>query len=141
MLEFNGSFLIQLVNFFVMMAFLQIFLFKPVLAVVEKRNKTLDALRQDAQNLNGEAERIFGEYNAKTANLKKESVGALASARQQAVAEQDRLVKEARDEYSKSLETGLAEVDNRIGKVRAELKVEAEKLSRKMASNLLGRAL
>ncbi|MBI3793888.1 MAG: F0F1 ATP synthase subunit B [Nitrospinae bacterium] len=141
MLEFNGSFLIQLVNFFVMMFFLQKFLFKPVLEVVEKRNKALGALKQDANNISTEADKIFDAYNKQSASLKTESSAILAASKQKGTSEQERLLKEAREKQSQMLDAGLAEVESRIGKVKAELGKEAEKLSVLMASKLLGRAL
>ena len=141
MLEFNGSFLIQLVNFLLIVLFLNHFLFKPVLQMVEKRNKTLETLRGDAKTLTERADKIFADYNSKYSDLRKESAAALLASRQQGLAEQDRIVKEAREKYAKTLESGMADVERLIGKVRAELKSEAEKLSKKMASILMGRAV
>ncbi len=141
MLELNGSFLIQLVNFLILLFFLSHFLFKPVLKMVEKRNQTLDAHRTEAQSLNERAEKIFAEYNAKTSDLKKENTAVLAASRQRGMAEQDRMVKEAREQYDQTLESGLADVERIIAKVRTELKSEAQKLSHKMASILTGRTV
>jgi F-type H+-transporting ATPase subunit b len=141
MLELNGSFLIQLVNFLLLMFFLSHFLFKPVLQMVEKRNKTLDTFRTEAQNLNERAEKIFADYNAKTSDLKKENSSVLAASRQLGMEEQDRIVKEAREKYHNTLESGLADVEKLIAKVRTELKSEAQKLSHMMASILAGRTV
>ncbi len=141
MLELNGSFLIQLVNFLLLLLFLSHFLFKPVIKMVEKRNQTLDTFRTEAQGLNERAEKIFSEYNAKTADLKKENTAVLAASRLRGMAEQDRIVNEAREKYDKTLESGLADVERIIAKVRTELKAEAQKLSHKMASILAGRTV
>lgn len=141
MLELNGSFLIQLVNFLLLLLFLSHFLFKPVIKMVEKRNQTLDTFRTEAQGLNERAEIIFSEYNAKTSDLKKENTAVLAASRQRGIAEQDRIVKEAREKYDETLASGLADVEHLIAKVRTELKSEAQKLSHKMASILVGRTV
>ncbi|MBI3581099.1 MAG: hypothetical protein HY098_03325 [Nitrospinae bacterium] len=141
MLELNSSFLIQLVNFLVLLFFLSQFLFKPVLKMVEQRNKTLATVRKDAQNLNERAEKIFAEYNSKTSDLKKENFAVMAASRQRGMAEQDRIVSEARDKYHKTLESGLADMERLVAKVRTELRSEAQKLSHKMASILAGRTV
>jgi len=139
MIELNGTFLIQLVNFLVMMLFLNFFLFKPVMAIVEKRNKAMKSLSDETAKFAADAEKLLSAYDAKNAEVKKTTALILLAARQQGVAEQEQTLKAARDRYAETFDAAMAQMESQIQGAKAGLKGEADKISRQMASRLLGR--
>ena len=62
-MEFNlSTFILEIINFLILVWILQRFLYKPVLAVIAKRKESIDASLADAQNLRDEAETLQKKY-------------------------------------------------------------------------------
>lgn len=139
MIELNGTFLIQIVNFFVMVLFLNYFLFKPVMEMVEKRNKALKSLHTDAAKASNEADQTVKQLEERAAEAKKAMSSSIASARQQAILEQESIMKDARRRYAETLDAALEKVGAEMAAARKQLKGESENISREMAKRILGR--
>lgn len=139
MIELNESFLMQLVNFFAMILFLNYFLFKPVMEIVDRRNKALKGLSTDAAKAANDAAKSLKEYDERTAEAKRATSAILIASRQAAAAEQETILKNARQRYAETVDAALVKIKADIKGAEAGLKGEAEKLSRDMATRLLGR--
>ncbi len=139
MIELNVSFLIQLINFFAMILFLNYFLFKPVMEIVDRRNKTLKGLSTDAAKAANDAAKSMKELDDRAAEAKRATSAILITARQAAAAEQEKILKDARQRYTETVDAALVKIKADIKGAEAGLKGEAEKLSRDMATRLLGR--
>lgn len=139
MIELNVSFLIQLVNFFAMILFLNFFLFKPVMEIVDRRNKSLKGLSTDAAAAANDAAKLLKEYEERAAEAKRASSAILIASRQAAAAEQEKILKDARQRYAETVDAALSKIKADIKGAEAGLKGEAEKLSRDMATRFLGR--
>ena len=92
MIEFNSSFFLQLINFLVLILILHLFLFKPILKNLNKRNDLIRSLKEDTESLNKKADRLVEEYNISIANTKKESMDIINKAKAEAVTEQNRII-------------------------------------------------
>lgn len=139
MIELNESFLYQLANFIVLIFFLNYFLFKPVMAIVDKRNAALKGFNGDAAKAANDAAKAMKEYEELGAEARRASAAALIAARQAAAAEQEKILKDARQRYTETVDAALAKIKADIKGAEAGLKGETEKLSRDMATRLLGR--
>lgn len=139
MIELNESFLIQLINFFAMILFLNYFLFKPVMEIVERRNKALKGFHTDAAKAVNDAAKSMKELDERAAEAKRATSALLIAARQSAAAEQEKILKDARQRYAETVDAALVKIKADIKGAEANLKGEAEKLSRDMATRLLGR--
>lgn len=139
MIELNYSFLIQLINFFAMILFLNYFLFKPVMEIVERRNKALKGFHTDAAKAANDAAKSMKELDERAAEAKRATSATLIAARQSAAAEQEKILKDARQRYAETIDAALVKIKADIKEAEANLKGEAEKLSRDMATRLLGR--
>lgn len=65
-MELNWStFLLEIINFLVLIWILKRFLYKPVLAIIAKRQAGIDQTLQDAQTLRSEAEQLQHQYEAR----------------------------------------------------------------------------
>jgi F-type H+-transporting ATPase subunit b len=139
MIELNESFLMQLANFFAMILFLNYFLFKPVMEIVDRRNKALKGLHTDAAKAANDAAKSMKEYDERAAEAKRATSAILISSRQAAAAEQETILRDARQRYAETVDAALVKIKADIKGAEAGLKGEAEKLSRDMATRLLGR--
>jgi F-type H+-transporting ATPase subunit b len=138
MVELNETFFIQLVNFLIMVFFLNHFLFRPVMAVVEKRKKRLDSLETDVGGLKEKAEKIVADYEKQLSDIKKETAEIIGKARLEAQEEQNRVVSEARSQFSRQVEDGRLQIRREAEAASSAIKKEAENISGRIASKLLG---
>ncbi len=139
MIEINGTFFIQLANFLLMIFFLNHFLFKPVLAMVERRNEKMSSLESDAARYKDKGEHVMKDYEDKLYEMRKEASGMLAAARKGGLAEQEKIVGQARREFTLQIENAKNEIGRESKKASESLKKEVEEISSDIAKTLLGR--
>ncbi len=139
MIDINGTFFIQLVNFLIMVFFLNYFLFKPVLAMVERRNEKMRSLKSDAARNKDKGEKVMGKYENKLTEMRKETSGMLAAARKDGLAEQGKIVGQARKEFTRQIEDAKSEIGRESKKASESLKKHIEEISADIAKTLLGR--
>lgn len=139
MIEINATLLYQFINFLLLIFFLNHFLFKPVMEVVERRNKKLRTFSKDTAKFKLKAEDAVKGYDEKLAQMKKSSAAILLAARQQSAAEHEKIIKESRQKFSQQMDTAKKEIEKESAKTSAALKKEAEAISLSIASTLLGR--
>jgi len=139
MIEINETLIYQFINFLVLMFFLNHFLFKPIMEVVERRNNKLRSFANDTAKFTQKSEEAVKGYDEKLSQLKKSSAAILLSARQQSAAEHEKIIKESRRKYALQIEKAKEEIEKTSARTSAALKKEAEAISREIASRLLGR--
>lgn len=100
-----STFVLEILNFLVLVWILKRFLYKPVLEVIARRRAGIEKTRTDAETLRADAEKLRGQYEGRLADWNKE--------RQQ-----------ARDALTRELETERA---SKIEALRKELTQEREK--------------
>ncbi|GMT42163.1 MAG: ATP synthase subunit b [bacterium] len=141
MIELNKTVLVQLVNFFVMIFFLNHFLFKPILKVVENRKKKLRSLASENMKFDDRADKAIREHDTKMAELKNEVSGIISAARKQANQEHEKIVNRSREEFTNQVETAKQEIEKKSAAVFETLKKETEKISRGIAGKIMGREI
>lgn len=141
MIELNGTILIQLVNFFIMILFLNRFLFRPVMEVVEKRNGVLRSLNSDNAKFKENADRAMREYDSKMSDMKKETADILLAARRRANKEQEEIVSSARDKLRSQMETAREEIKRRSDIALEEIRSDVKGISRDIAEKIIGRGV
>ena len=139
MIELNSTMWIQMVNFIVLMFILNLLLYKPILAIIEKRQKNFEDSENEIKGLNGTIERKMAEYEDK-----------MRLAKLKAVEEKGEILKEGTDKAKEIIEAVRSEVpgmmDGFRGKLDAEvnsakifLNGKAKELSVEIAEKVLGR--
>ena len=139
MIEFNETLLYQFINFLVLIFFLNHFLFKPVMEVVERRNNKLRTFANDTAKFKQKGEEAVKGYDEKLSQMKKSSAAILLAARQQSAAEHEKIIKESRQKFVQQMDKAKEEIEKESAKTSAALKKEADAISRDIASRLLGR--
>lgn len=141
MISLDYTLLIQMGSFLVLMVILNLFVFRPMVALLEEREKRIKDPGTDAKGMEAEVEKMRLQYEA-----------TLNEAKLKAVEERNRLRKEGADREQeivkgayKAAEGTVSEVKERIEKelsiARETLRKEAESLSSNVAEKLLGRAI
>ena len=129
MIEINWTFFVQLANF----------LFNPILKNVEKREAKLKAFTLDAEKLSRRTEELVVEYDAKLEEAKKRTSDTIHKAKHKAGAEQERIIQEARKDFSGQIDKAMVDIAQYAENAEKELKKEADAISAGITSKIMGK--
>ena len=141
MIQIDFSLLLQIINFLVLIVILNFLLYKPLLAIIDKRNGRIEAGREEINRLNRSVEEKMAAYEEKVRATK---IGALG--------ENKHLIKEGSDQ-AKAILAGVSEeifalTEQYHAKLQEEVLVakdalssQSQRISLEIAEKVLGRKL
>lgn len=141
MIELNLSFVIQLINFGILVLVLNVFLFKPIRKVLADRRQVIDSAREKTVSVDAEVQSKMTQYEARLHEAKAEAGARRAESLKVAQAEEAALLEKARKQASNSLASIRERVAKEAGEARELLKKQAEVLSGDICEKILGRSL
>ncbi|MDD5285446.1 MAG: ATP synthase F0 subunit B [Desulfuromonadaceae bacterium] len=141
MIELNLAFVVQLINFGILVLVLNIFLYKPIRKVLSDRRNVIDSAREKAVLVDEEVQTKMAQYESRLREAKAEAGARRAESLKEAQLEEAVVLEKARKEASGS----LASIRNRVAKeasdARELLRKQAEVLSADICEKILGRSL
>jgi F-type H+-transporting ATPase subunit b len=140
-IELNLAFVVQAINFGILVLVLNIFLYKPIRKVLADRRQVIDSARGKAAQVDLEVQEKMARYEARLHEAKTEAAGRRSEALKQAQAEETALLEKARKEAAGSLEAIRDRVAKEAADARVLLKQQAEALSGDICEKILGRSL
>lgn len=141
MIELNLSFVIQLINFGILVLVLNVFLYKPIRKVLADRRQVIDSARDKTVSVDAEVQSKMAQYEARLHEAKTEAGARRAETLKSAQAEETELLEKARKQASESLGSIRERVAREAGEARELLKKQAEVLSGDICEKILGRSL
>lgn len=141
MIELNLAFVVQAINFGILVLVLNIFLYKPIRKILADRRQVIDSAREKAASVDLEVQEKMARYEARLHQAKTEAAGRRAEALKEAQAEETALLEKARKEAAGSLDSIRTKVAKEAADARALLKQQAEALSGDICEKILGRSL
>lgn len=112
MLRLDWNILFNIINLIILYLLMKRFLFKPVNAILEKRQQAADAQFAEADRQKAEAKESQKHYDALVQGAEDEKKRIVADARQEASAEYGRIVSEAKDKADGIVEKAKADAEN-----------------------------
>ena len=112
MLRLDWNILFNIINLIILYLLMKRFLFKPVNAILEKRQQAADAQFAEADRQKAEAKERQEHYDALVQGAEDEKKRIVADARQEASAEYGRIVSEAKDKADGIVEKAKADAEN-----------------------------
>ena len=112
MLRLDWNILFNIINLIILYLLMKRFLFKPVNAILEKRQQAADAQFAEADRQKAEAKESQEHYDALVQGAEDEKKRIVADARQEASAEYGRIVSEAKDKADGIVEKAKADAEN-----------------------------
>lgn len=137
MLNLNATLIVQLVNFIVFLAILNVIFFRPVGAAIAKRRAYLDGLANDIVQLQHDARALRGRAEEHRAAARRETDEALARERVEIARETDAIVAQAQGEAAQIAARAQAEVVREVERAR----VEEARIVDALAGEMLRRAI
>ena len=137
----GGYFIVQVINFLILLIVLNVWVYRPVLGLLEKRKETVAQGLEDARvaaearaNAEKEAEKIIAEAQTKATQIVRD-----ATVRAEEAAKDIRAAAEA--EAAKAREEALADVEQERVRILSELRGQVAALAMAAAQKLVGESL
>lgn len=141
MINLDLAFVIQLINFLILVLILNIFLYKPIRKVLADRNGELAAAKAKAEAVDKDVQEKMAEYESRLRAVKGEAGNERTTLIKEAQAEEAAVLEKARKEAADS----LASIKERVAREAADAKVllqeQARALSLEICEKVLGRSL
>jgi len=140
MIDFNYTILIQFANLLVLMILLNIFLFKPVLKAIDKREEKIGSHFDEARSTKEKVGFLKMSYEDSIKEKKMPIVEAKDAALNEAHTAATQIIEKARADLSNEILRIRVDIENDSKKVRNALQMDVEKLSREAAQKILKRS-
>jgi F-type H+-transporting ATPase subunit b len=137
--DFDASFLVQLVLFVILTLVLKPLLFDPMLALFEEREKRTDGAKAQARKIDEKSASALSQYEAEMAKARAAASADRDAIRAEAQKHEQEIMAGVRAKAAAAIEQGKRAAREEADRARAALRAEAAALAKDMASNLLGR--
>ncbi len=139
-MEFDWTtFALEVINFLVLVWLLKHFFYRPVLAVIERRQAATAKTLADAEAVRGEAERLRAECGTRLAGIEQERVAARARLDQEIAAERARRLAAVAAEAEAEAQRRRMRAVRADAEAKAALEREAVSVATRFASRFLER--
>lgn len=139
MVEINGTLLVQFINFFILVAILAKFAFKPLVGVMEARRKKIEGDLANAQATLDSAEVTKKEYEAQLANARKEAQAIVEKAAQLAERNTQAQIKELKEQLVREKEEARNEIAREQAKAMEKMREDMISLSMDIAGKIVAK--
>ncbi len=141
MITLDLTFVIQLVNFLVLMLVLNIFLYKPIRKVMADRKGQIDGAKERAAAVDKDVQEKMALYETRLREIKSKAGAEREVLRGDALREEAAILEKARKEAADSLSSIKAKVAKEAVEAKEYLTVQARSLSLEICEKVLGRSL
>jgi F-type H+-transporting ATPase subunit b len=141
MIELNITLLIQMVNFLVLVLIMDRLIFRPILGIIEKRDKHLEELKSKAVTFSEKAGEIQSEHDAQLAAIKREGTHIIDEIRKKGHEEQKEIVDMALENLDRKLKVAKDEIGREKEVASKRLQEETASIAMQLASKLLDRKI
>lgn len=129
------------INIFLLFIFLSYILFNPVRDMLKKRQEKITEERETTKADMAKAEALKEEYDEKLKSVDKEVEAILASARKKAMANEEKIISEAKEEALRIIEHAKAEAELEKEKAKDDVKREIIAVSTLMAGKVVAASI
>ena len=141
MISLNATLIIQIINFIFLMWFLNKFLFKPVLKILDERKNRVESDFRKAKELEEKIKEGFEKYNMELENAKSEGANLKLKARDEATKVLNEKIEKAKMEANNYLNQFKQEMEKTKKDLKVQLEKDIENLAKTLCSTLLGREI
>jgi F-type H+-transporting ATPase subunit b len=138
-LDFDLSFLGQMVAFSILLIVLKPLLFDPLLKLFEERERRTEGAKLLARRMDERAGELLRRYQTELAAARKAASEERERLRGEGLKIESQILSEARTEVGKVIDEGKARIAREAATLRAELSAKSGELARDIASRVLGR--
>jgi F-type H+-transporting ATPase subunit b len=137
--DFDATFLVQLVLFTGLTLVLKPLLFDPMLKLFEERERRIDGAKMQARKMDEKSATALAKYETEMARARMSANAEREKIRAEGLKREQEILAAVRASTSKTIEDGKRTALAEAERVRATLKSEAGTLARDVAGRVLGR--
>ena len=141
MINLDLAFFIQIINFGILVLILNLFLYKPIRAILAKRREEIESSRERTNDVDQQVQTKMAEYESRLRGAKAEVGAKRAELVKEAQAEESALLDKARGEATASLSSIRDRIARESAEARTLLQQQAQALSGDICEKILGRSL
>lgn len=138
-IDFDRTFVVQMVLFGFLILVLKPLLFDPVLKVFEEREKRTEGARAEAREMQEEAGELLTRYEKKMEQVNLVAAGERERIRTETSKLEAEILGEARTVAAGVVSEGRSKIESEVSSIRFDLGRESEKLAQEIAQRVLGR--
>jgi F-type H+-transporting ATPase subunit b len=139
LLKIDKTLIVQIIIFIAAIFILNSLLFKPLLGLIEKRERLTTGRIKEAKELRERVEQIEKEYRAKLDEIRAKAMEERNEMRREAQAAAEDLIEKAHREAQALLEEAQSKLELEAKEIRERIKPEIEVLAHEIALKILGR--
>jgi F-type H+-transporting ATPase subunit b len=140
-LDFDLTFVVQMVAFTVLVIVLKPILFDPLMKLFEERERRTDGAKLLARRMDERAGELLQRYESELESVRRAATEERERLRAEGQRLEAQILAEARAETAKVVEEGKAKLERERRSLRTELASTSEELARDIASRVLGREI
>lgn len=141
MIDIDLAFVIQLINFLVLLAVLNVLLYKPIRKVLAERQGKIADARSRAEGVDQDVQAKMAEYEARLKEMKSGAADERGVLVKEAQAEEATIIDAARKDASATIAAIKERVAKEAAAARTILQEQAKLLSVDICEKVLGRSL
>ena len=137
MLDFNISFLVMAINFFVLLLVMNSILFKPLLRIFKERERTVKGDLNAAKEMNNRREESIAGLNRELAETRSKAKETFETLRAEGLQRQKEVLTSAEAEASAILDKARSDIRAEVERARQTLRTEIDKFSDEIVRKLV----
>ena len=139
MLDINGTIIVQIINFILMVIILSVIAYKPIMKMMKERADKIANDLDSAEREKGLAEELRKDYQRQLSDARKQAQQILDKAVQQAEISKEEILAETRLANAKLLKQAEEEITRARDKMLQEMRAQIVTLSIELAGKVLAR--
>jgi F-type H+-transporting ATPase subunit b len=140
MIELNITLIIQLVNFLILLALLNVLIYKPIRGIVKQRQAKMSSDLTEIERFNEQARSKLDEYQAALDRARKEAGEIRESEKKTAVAEEKDILAAAGEEGASVLNAARKDIEDQSQEARKALSQQVKKYAKLVTDKVLVKA-
>jgi F-type H+-transporting ATPase subunit b len=140
-ISLDSTILIQAVNFLLLIAILNILLYKPILSIIEQRRKRFDDSEEEIKRLNATVDQKAAEYEHKLQTAKQDALGVKSDILKEAADQAKAIIEQKREKIPAMMTEFQQRVNQEVESARQVLNRQSQTISKEIAEKVLGRSI
>ncbi len=141
MIDLNFTIIIQLAVVLSLMVILSQVAFKPFLTLLEARRERIEGAEARTREIEQRAEKLIEQYREALSAAQAQGATIREELRRESLAKEMEILQKAMEEATQIIKEMKIKIAEETGLARAQLRLQAQNLSREIAARILGRPL
>jgi len=139
MIEINLTIVIQVVQFLLLLFFLNRFLFRPTINLIEEREKKITTWKEETKNFYESMQARLQSYESQIVEAKVDAQAQQKLVTEELQKEEDKKLEAVSEEAVRIVASTREELQEETELLRGQLREQAEEMSQLLAEKVLGR--